>query len=353
MAMRLKQHTMADVDRLRLIAEEMTTTYAETVAVREQNRQIRAENAQRLTAGQKLLPACRLRPEITRRVESERAKLRKLKNRTPEAWLACILELPAALQGKLACLVWWDFFGPRRGGEPWPHLDALMEEYVAADGEEPAEDEQFLALINLGYTPLRALGRCRGAHSGESTPADAVLEYQESRPQPLQSAPAAPQREDVLPQTNKEREVETKKQDNKKNGTGVCWLCGEDRKLKSHLGQDVCASCTYIMTTAKSRPAALSKALEEFGPLPSAPLKPELMALKGKRVVYDADMVETTATPADDLLERVQLLEETTNARIDTLERIAVQIGSLAGLAGLVTSEAKKINSRTAQFLQV
>lgn len=79
------------------------------------------------------------------------------KQRTPEEWTALIDAIPCVrTRVKVACIVWWDFFGGRETDNAWPHLS----HYVRAWNPNLPEDIPLIVkeLIQLGY-PVDAANR--------------------------------------------------------------------------------------------------------------------------------------------------------------------------------------------------
>ena len=73
--------------------------------------------------------------------------MQALKSKPPEQWRA---QLDAVsdpdVRNRVACLIWWDFFGHRSVSNRWPHLD----EFVSAR-YVPVSDTQ----LKYGASPVR------------------------------------------------------------------------------------------------------------------------------------------------------------------------------------------------------
>lgn len=82
--------------------------------------------------------------------------VKELQKRTPEKWLSVLAEVkPEARRRRVACIVWWDYFGHRLVPKRWGHLDALIEmPYV-----HHSLHGIYNGLRRVGYTPWAALRR--------------------------------------------------------------------------------------------------------------------------------------------------------------------------------------------------
>lgn len=97
------------------------------------------------------------KPKNRHRLVLRKARL-ALKRRSPAAWRSAIdTILDPPLRVRVACTVWWDFFGPRTVDNRWPHLDDLVRPWrplVDIDPEIVAAE-----LVRLGYHPEIARAR--------------------------------------------------------------------------------------------------------------------------------------------------------------------------------------------------
>jgi hypothetical protein len=61
---------------------------------------------------------------------------------------------------KVACLVWWDWFGNRRATDAWPHLNQWIAAYWVGMEADPTKVSA--ALISMGYPARQAWDRANG-----------------------------------------------------------------------------------------------------------------------------------------------------------------------------------------------
>jgi hypothetical protein len=84
-------------------------------------------------------------------------KFLRIRARTPDEWSASVRTIPCPrIRGAVACIIWWDWFGPRICSHAWPQLDDLVETGNAADA---TPDELRTALIAIGYSADIAAAR--------------------------------------------------------------------------------------------------------------------------------------------------------------------------------------------------
>ena len=78
-------------------------------------------------------------------------EVRLLRLRTPEEWSRMIYAISNEnVRIKVACIVWWDYFGSRSTENRWPHLDELVNQ-----GRGNLSFDKSLAtkaLVKLGYS---------------------------------------------------------------------------------------------------------------------------------------------------------------------------------------------------------
>jgi hypothetical protein len=101
------------------------------------------------------------------------------KQRTPEEWVSRIdLINPASLRVKVACIVWWDYFGGRETERAWHQLD----HYVRAWNPNLPEDVSLIVkeLIQLGYPVEAANRRMRKRSDIERVMRRGITKYAES-----------------------------------------------------------------------------------------------------------------------------------------------------------------------------
>jgi len=105
---------------------------------------------------------------------------------TPDEWAARIATIPAGeIQNRVACIVWWDFFGSRPCDDAWTHLNEFINRPVARmelpsdfndwplnkqkawekekqKFDKSQEQEIIAALHSIGYTAYSATMRVAG-----------------------------------------------------------------------------------------------------------------------------------------------------------------------------------------------
>ena len=82
-------------------------------------------------------------------------KTKALRDRSPEEWQAKIKKLKGGVRNRVACLVWWDYFGATQVSERSDHLDEWMH-----TKHEPVDDDDVIeALVDVGYTHDQAVHR--------------------------------------------------------------------------------------------------------------------------------------------------------------------------------------------------
>jgi hypothetical protein len=147
------EETQKEVERVRLLN-------APTVA---ENRRIRARN--KLNKEKEIPPRLPHKvPDWAEACLKREADVRvKLKKRKPEEWFAKIKPLTGALRNRIACLVWWDFFGGRPTKDRWDHLDKWVSARVI---EVPTEDIES-GLRAVGYSPWEARKRADFESNGD------------------------------------------------------------------------------------------------------------------------------------------------------------------------------------------
>jgi hypothetical protein len=142
---------------------QMEEVQAETKRVRKlneptikENRKRAAENTATGKKLHKMLPLpFKMEGWAQERIERESVVKRNLAKRTPQEWEDKIRELSGAIRNRVACLVWWDFFGGRTVKNRWPHLD----KWVNAPFEETAVEDVISGLHSVGYSPWEAKKR--------------------------------------------------------------------------------------------------------------------------------------------------------------------------------------------------
>ena len=88
-------------------------------------------------------------------LKSEQQIKRELAGRDPAEWLSLILEFKEPLRTRLACLVWWDFYGIKEAKNRSNNLDHfLIAPHVDCD-----HDKLIKALIYCGYSESMAAHR--------------------------------------------------------------------------------------------------------------------------------------------------------------------------------------------------
>ena len=101
--------------------------------------------------------------------ESQKA-YQMLTVRLPEEWLEQVEQLRIsfsaeevdafiqnAVRERVACIVWWDFFGHRPSPQRWPHLDKWLHAPYSPVPDELVER----GLVEAGYPADRAHARVR------------------------------------------------------------------------------------------------------------------------------------------------------------------------------------------------
>jgi hypothetical protein len=88
-------------------------------------------------------------------LKSEQEIKRELAGRDPVEWLSLILEFKDPLRTRLACLVWWDFYGIKEAKNRSGNLDHfLLAPHVDCDQEKIIK-----AMIYCGYSESMAAHR--------------------------------------------------------------------------------------------------------------------------------------------------------------------------------------------------
>jgi hypothetical protein len=88
-------------------------------------------------------------------LKSEQEIKRELAGREPSEWLSLILEFKEPLRTRLACLVWWDFYGIKQAKDRGGNLDHfLIAPHVDCD-----HDKLIKAMIYCGYSQSMAAHR--------------------------------------------------------------------------------------------------------------------------------------------------------------------------------------------------
>jgi len=161
--------TMITIDEKTSFAEwisQMETTREEVRRVRalnwkeiEENKRIKTQN-DRLAAQKKpLLKYTPLPHKINsfaqECLDRESAAARLMKERSPDQWLKIIKSLPKRVQSRVACLVWWDYFGGQRVDKRWAHLDDL----ISKPYQHLPLADVIEGLTLVGYTPWAATCR--------------------------------------------------------------------------------------------------------------------------------------------------------------------------------------------------
>jgi len=114
----------------------------------------------------------------------------------------------------------------------------------------------------------------------------------------------------------------------------ICYLCGEEKTLKSQYGHEVCSYCQIVRVQAKNRPDVLIKALQEVGQLPedveasgASDLQAEIDRLRAELSVAKSALLsgagqETVPSLKAELLAARRNLDAAT-MRIEQLENLA------------------------------
>ena len=130
------------------------------------NRVIRAKNRELLAKKRKrgsTPPVLHRLIQLPHRVCRDAARILKREDdavellyaKLPEMWRLEIDGLEEPVKSRVACFVWWDYFGDQPYEQRWPHLDDLLQtRYIKVPREQ-----QVCALIKLGYTPYMAIKR--------------------------------------------------------------------------------------------------------------------------------------------------------------------------------------------------
>ena len=85
-------------------------------------------------------------------------RVRLLRLRPPEEWSEMIHSIrDHAVRIKVACIVWWDFFGNRSTSDRWPHLDTLVEKGCGNFSFNRTLVAK--ALVRLGYSASESTRR--------------------------------------------------------------------------------------------------------------------------------------------------------------------------------------------------
>lgn len=88
-------------------------------------------------------------------LKSEAEIKRELTAREPEEWLRIIVTFRGNLRTRLACLIWWDFYGIRTGKDRWDNLDP----FLSAPHTDCCQDKLKDALLKCGYSETMATQR--------------------------------------------------------------------------------------------------------------------------------------------------------------------------------------------------
>lgn len=85
---------------------------------------------------------------------------RELSKRTQEEWLEIIMTFRGNLRTRVACLVWWDYYGNREAKHRWDNLDQfLAAPYIECDSHMLRE-----CLIEIGYSEHMAVNRTQNPY---------------------------------------------------------------------------------------------------------------------------------------------------------------------------------------------
>lgn len=99
------------------------------------------------------------RAQPSERTEREHT-LSELKAKSPAQWRKEISVLEEPVRSRVACIVWWDYFGGRKVSDRWPHLD----EYVNVPYTPAPREAVTMALKKVGYSEKHAIRRAQ--HEG-------------------------------------------------------------------------------------------------------------------------------------------------------------------------------------------
>jgi len=107
----------------------------------------------------------RITDENAALLEAESITRAELNEKTPDQWEREISKLrPYAVRLRVACLVWWDYFGGRKYTDRWPHLDG----YLGQDYIETESSDVAAGLRRVGYTPYMSEKRVLVLENAES-----------------------------------------------------------------------------------------------------------------------------------------------------------------------------------------
>ena len=80
--------------------------------------------------------------------------------RTQEQWLGVITQFRGNMRTRLACVIWWDFYGIRQAKKRWSNLDHFVKlPHVDCDTSKLR-----LNLIKCGYSDFMATIRAVNVH---------------------------------------------------------------------------------------------------------------------------------------------------------------------------------------------
>lgn len=109
-----------------------------------------------------------------------------------------------------------------------------------------------------------------------------------------------------------------------KTNKGTCAVCQEKRSLKTHLGKDVCTTCSFVLTAAKNRPETLYLALSEFDVSMNTHIAEFCTQSKGNNNLSE----EAKRTTADNC----KSVSPEILKRLENLERLGVKIREMDDL---------------------
>jgi hypothetical protein len=108
----------------------------------------------------------RISDSSVRVMDAEERNNRDLVAVPPILWQMRVESLPENVRVPVACIIWWDFFGPNEG-ESWPHLD----KYVNARYHDASDADLIAALEACGYSQWKAWRRIMWEQQEQQLPA--------------------------------------------------------------------------------------------------------------------------------------------------------------------------------------
>lgn len=100
-----------------------------------------------------------LHPIAAKIINNEKQTKHKLESRTSSEWINLIKQLPKRLHNRVACLVYWDFYGQKTEADCQVFKDIVRKELQQKTYETTNPEEVRVALVQIGYTPFHAFNR--------------------------------------------------------------------------------------------------------------------------------------------------------------------------------------------------